>query len=137
MLHKTPLYYPIFLQSFRIGVELLIYFTFLEGVFPKRVTFEGLNFDIVVGLSAIGIGWAVYKGKIGRKGVLVWNIVSLCVLALTVFSFNWSYYFNRNELSEAAMKFIEFPYLLLAACLLPIAIFLHVFSIRQLQVRQP
>ena len=77
LLQKTGLHLPVFLQSFRIIVELLIYGAFLEGVFPQRATFEGLNFDILVGISAPVIGWLILKKRIGfKKGLLIWNINS-------------------------------------------------------------
>jgi hypothetical protein len=53
------------------------------------------------------------------------------VLALTVYSFVSTYYFSDHVSLAGKMKFVQFPYLLLAAVLLPIAIFLHVVSIRQ------
>lgn len=129
LLH-TPLHLPVLLQSFRIIVELLIYGAFREGVLPQRTTFEGLNYDIVVGISALGMGGALYAGKLNTKFLLFWNIISLSILSLTVYSFVSSFYgtvegWTRNS------DFIEFPYILLPAVLLPIAIFLHIFSIRQ------
>lgn len=135
-LQSTPLHIPIALQSFRILVELLIYATYLQGIFPKRATFEGLNFDILVGISAIFISFAVFKGLIKNTGILIWNLVSLCILLLTVYSFISSYYFSDFENSGLGYQFVEFPYLLLASVLLPIAIFLHAFSIKQLMIQK-
>jgi hypothetical protein len=60
--------------------------------------------------------------------------VSLLVLALTVYSFVSTYYFTDYVTLTGKMEFVQFPYLLLASVLLPIAIFLHVFSMRQLLV---
>ncbi len=134
-LHETPIHLPILLQSFRVLVELLIYATYLKGIFPQRATFEGLNFDILVGISAIFMGFATYKGRIKQKGILTWNIASMCVLLLTVYSFISTFYFTDFANSERASKFVEFPYLLLASVLLPIAIFLHVFSIKQVTTK--
>lgn len=56
VLKRAPLHLPVFLTSFRILVELLIYGAYRDGVFPQRVTFEGLNYDIFVGLSALLVG---------------------------------------------------------------------------------
>lgn len=130
-LESTPTYLPIALQSFRILVELLIYATFLNGIFPQRATFEGLNYDILVGISALFISAGVYKGIINKRGILIWNVVSICILALTVYSFISTYYFTDFVSTGGGYQFVEFPYLLLASILLPVAIFLHVFSIKQ------
>ena len=130
-LERTPIHIPILLQSFRILVELLIYATYLKGIFPQRATFQGLNFDILVGISALFAGFLAFKGYLKPTGILIWNIVSMGILAVTVFSFISSYYFYDFALSGSGFRFVEFPYLLLASVLLPTAIFLHVFSIRQ------
>ncbi len=130
-IRNTPLFLPIVLQSFRVLVELLIYATYQKSVFPKRATFEGLNFDILVGLSAIVVGVAVAKGLIRRRGILLWNIAAMCILALTVYSFISAYYWSDFGASAVRLRFVEFPYLLLPSVLLPTAIFLHIFSLKQ------
>lgn len=137
VLKSVPLHLPVFLTSFRILVELLIYGAYREGVFPQRVTFEGLNYDIFVGLSACLVGVLLLKQKFPLWGLLGWNILSLMVLAVTVYSFVSTYYFFDHLSLISKMKFVQFPYLLLAAVLLPIAILLHVISIRQVFVKRP
>jgi len=132
ILQKTPLHITVFMQSFRIIVELLIYGAFLEGVFPERTTFKGLNFDILVGGSSLIIGFLVMRGKLSSKGLLIWNVVSLLILSITAYSFISTYYFTDYLATGKGNKsFVDFPYLLLASVLLPAAVFLHVFSIRQ------
>jgi hypothetical protein len=133
ILQVTPLHIPVLLQSFRIFVEILIYEAFLEGVFPERATFKGINFDILVGISSVVIGIMVFKKRVGSKVLLTWNVISLMVLTVTVYSFISTYYFTDylTNLQQGVKSFVDFPYLLLASVLLPIAVFLHVFSIRQ------
>lgn len=134
VLEKTPLALPVFLISFRILVELLIYGAYRNGVFPQRVTFEGLNFDGLVGLSSLIVGVLLVKKMFSLQALLTWNIVSLAVLGLTVYSFVSAYYFTDYVASTGNNEFVSFPYLLIASVLLPIALFLHVFSIRQIVV---
>ncbi len=131
-LTETSIHLPVFMQSFRILVELLIYATYLKGVFPQRATFEGLNYDILVGISALLAGFGILKGVIKPKGALIWNITSIGVLILTVYSFISTYYFSDFASTLEGSRFVEFPYLLLASVLLPAAIFLHAFSIKQI-----
>lgn len=136
VLEGAPLYLPVFLTSFRILVELLIHGAYREGVFPQRVTFEGLNYDIFVGLSACLVGVLLLKQKFPLWGLLARNILSLLVLSVTVYAFVSTYYFSGHLSLTSKMEFIQFPYLLLAALLLPIAIFLHVVSIRQVFINR-
>ena len=123
---------PIYLQSFRIIVELLIFQGFLDGVFPQRATFEGLNFDILVGISAPIIGFLVQKEILGRRGIIAWNILSLSILSVTVYSFISTYYFTDFIEKAGNTEFTNFPYIFLAAILVPIAVFLHVVSLKQM-----
>jgi hypothetical protein len=132
VLMKTPIHLPVFLISFRVFVELLIYGAYRNGIFPKRVTFEGLNFDVLVGLSSLIIGMLLVKKMISLQALWIWNIISMLVLTLTMFSFVSAYYFTDWVTTTGHDELVSFPYLLLVSVLLPIAIFLHVFIVRQI-----
>ena len=131
IIHAGSKVFPVYIQSFRIVVELLIYGAFVNGVFPKAVTFEGINFDIVVGITAPFIAFLYQRDKISNRGLLIWNIASLCILTLTAYSFIFSFYFE-GPVNENMARFIQMPYLLLAGTLLPCAIFYHTVSIKQM-----
>lgn len=130
-LNRAPLYLPVFLTSFRVLVELLIYGAYRLDLFPQRVTFEGLNYDILVGLSALPVGYLLLKQKLSPRAVLIWNIASLLILSVTVYAFVSTYYFSDYIALTGNTQFVRFPYLMLAAVMLPVAVWLHVFSIRQ------
>ena len=131
VVHSTPKTVPIYVQSFRIIVELLIYGAYLQGTFPESVTFEGTNFDILVGLTAPFIAFLYQRNRISVKGLLIWNICSLSVLALTAYSFISAFYMDGGATWSNRDEFVQVPYLLLAGMLLPFAVFYHVISIRQ------
>ncbi|RMG19377.1 MAG: hypothetical protein D6730_21655 [Bacteroidetes bacterium] len=138
-LRQLPLHVPVYIQSFRVLVELLIYGAFLEGVLPGRVTFEGLNYDILLGISALPVAFCIQRKIMGRKGLLLWNVLGLAVLTLTVYAFITSFYFSGWPQQHQPLQFLTLPYLLLPGVLLPFAIFYHVLSIRQarLEVASP
>ena len=136
VLDQTPPYVPVYLQSFRILVEFLIYGAFLQGVFPERATFSGINYDIIVGASAPVVGFLIQRGKISYKGLLVWNVIAISILTVTVYAFISTYYFTDYIAVVRNTDFTKLPYLLLAAVLLPVAVFLHIFSIRQIFIRR-
>ena len=76
---------PIFnltnLNSIRVLVELILWLLFLNNTVPELMTFEGRNFDIIVGLSAPIISYLVFNKKLlGNKSLLIWNIISLLLL---------------------------------------------------------
>lgn len=119
------------IQSFRILVELLIYGAFLNGIFPERATFAGLNFDILVGVSAPIIAFLCAKSIIRKRGILLWNFISLSILTVTVYSFISSYFFLGFADDANSGELVSFPYILLPSVLLPFAIFYHILSIRK------
>jgi hypothetical protein len=127
ILEKVPLHFPVYLQSFRILVEFLIWGAFLNGILSKQVTFEGTNYDVLVGLTALIMGYFVQNGKVGKKGLLYWNIASLVIFAGTLASFVYSFYIAQ----EIRLSLSQLPYLFLPGILVAIALFLHIFSIRQ------
>ncbi|MCB9261425.1 MAG: hypothetical protein H6607_03545 [Flavobacteriales bacterium] len=136
VLTNSSLYKPVFFQSFRILVELLIFGAYLKGVFPKQATFEGYNFDILVGISAVIIGFLLWKTKLRKKALLAWNISGFAILFITVFSFVYSFYFTDFIEDVNHFPFVEMPNILLASFLMPMAVFLHLFSIRQCMLQK-
>jgi hypothetical protein len=131
-IRNTPVYTLIYIQAFRIVVEVLIYSAYRNDIYPQRTTFEGLNFDIVVGCSALLVGYLAQKNLIGKTAIVVWNFLSLAILGLTVYSFISAYYFTDYVSATNNVEFVRMPYLLLPAVLLPYAVFFHVASIRQM-----
>ncbi|OEK04832.1 hypothetical protein [Roseivirga misakiensis] len=131
VIENTPKHIPVLIQVFRIIVELLIYGAFMEGFFPKRVTFEGLNYDIIMGILAIPVGLLIMKGTIDRQIILAYNILGLLVLSLTGYAFISSFYFSDFVSASGEIALVKTPFILLPGVLLPFAIFYHVVSIKQ------
>lgn len=44
------------------------------------MTFEGSNFDILTGASAIVVSYFVCRGTAGRRALFVWNSIGLTLL---------------------------------------------------------
>lgn len=130
-----PIALPVYFQTFRIFVELLIWGLYKEGIGPELVTFEGRNFDILAGITAPIVGYLAYNRKLlSHKVVLVWNIMGLLFLANIVSIFItlivkpqlWGY-----EQVPVNVKFATPPYIFIAAVYMPVAVFMHVMSIRK------
>lgn len=76
-----PVWALIGYQAFRIPVELTLHALYLEGRIPVQMTYVGLNFDIVTGLTAIPVAWLAWKGRLTRVAMLAWNTLGLLLLA--------------------------------------------------------
>ena len=132
----TPVHWLINLQAFRIIVELLIWGLFLKGILPGAATFEGYNFDILIGLTAPLIAYFYVQKQLPGKSVLIlWNLAGLATLAIVVFILISHAYFPgiwhyRNDILGSGLGI--FPYTFLAGFFMPLAVFLHVFTIIRL-----
>jgi hypothetical protein len=134
LLKNIPPHWLIFIQSFRIIVELLIWFAFLADKLPIQMTFEGRNFDVFSGMLALPVGYLVMKKKsYSSVLILIYNIIGIAlllnILIVAMLSFPTSFRYFMNEPSNAIIA--RFPYILLPSVLVPIAYSFHIFSLRQ------
>lgn len=135
-----PLKEITFLNIVRIPVELVLYVLAGVGYIAQEMSFEGWNFDILAGITAPFIAYFVFvKGKINRKWLLGWNIISLLLLLFIVVistlsapsSFQMIFYEPMR-----AFALFDFPFVWLPTCIVPIVLFGHLVSIRQLLKKQ-
>ncbi|MGB1204389.1 MAG: hypothetical protein ACPG5B_02015 [Chitinophagales bacterium] len=127
----------IYYQSFRIIVESLFVATVGLGILHPEVTFEGYNYDIVFAFTAPIIAFLVFNKKVlPQKVALYWNYLGLVVIAFIIYLFTTTVYFPSiwgSTETLANEQFIDFPYVLVPAFLMPSAVFIHLLSIMQLR----
>ena len=80
LIEGLPLAALVGLQSFRFPLELLMHRAYVEGVMPVQMSYSGRNFDILAGLTAIPVAWALHRGIGGRRLALTWNILGAVLL---------------------------------------------------------
>ncbi|MCP3099778.1 hypothetical protein LZ198_12965 [Myxococcus sp. K15C18031901] len=112
-------------QVFRVPVEVALWALHREGTLPVEMTFEGLNFDILTGLSAPVLAWLVHRGRASRLLVGAWNTVGLALLLTIVAIANLSsplfeHLFHAEPRSTliTTAPFIWLPIVLVQAALL-------------------
>ncbi|MCI5055999.1 MAG: hypothetical protein MRY83_07810 [Flavobacteriales bacterium] len=123
----------VFLQTFRIAVEIILWRLFIIEVIPVQMTFEGYNFDVLVGLTAPLIGYLIAGRKISPKGVVLWNVFGL-ILITTIITIGIvsTPTILRVFMNDPANTFVaSVPYVLLPGFLVPLGYFLHILSIYQ------
>lgn len=134
LLEKVPLSWPVWIQSFRIVVEILLWQLYVVHLLPEQMTFEGRNWDILVGITA---PFFAYFFNNQPKVLLAWNLAGLALLANIVITALLSMPTPfRVFMTEPANTIVAyFPVILLPGFLVPLAYYMHFFSIKQILVR--
>ena len=68
-------------QAFRFPLELLLHRSYQEGLMPVQMSYSGLNYDILSGLSAIVVALALVRRPQSLVIVRVWNVAAIVLLA--------------------------------------------------------
>lgn len=127
------------LNTVRVGVELVLLGLFMHKTIPQVMTFEGRNADILVGITAPLVAWFGYHRKsISPRMVLAWNMVALCILLNVVIHGVLSVPtpFQQISFEQPLVALLYFPFNWLPAFIVPVALLTHLVSIRQLTRRQ-
>lgn len=121
------------LQSFRIILEIILWQLAEHRLLPIEMSFEGRNFDIIIGLSAPVIAYMISKGKISKQGIIVWNAAGLLIITNVVVHGMLSVP-GIEAIQTSIPNFIVSyaPFNLLPGVLVPIAYMLHILSLRKI-----
>lgn len=123
------------LHIVRIPVELGLFVLFVYGAIPGLMTFEGRNFDVLSGLTAMPVYWFGYRRAILRPPVLIaWNIACLGLLANIVVNAILSVPFDlqTQAFDQPNVAILFFPYVWLAGIIVPLVLLSHLACLRLL-----
>lgn len=134
ILRAIPIQWILYLQSFRVVVELMLWYQYELGLTPVQMTFEGRNMDIIAGITGPVVGYLYAKKGAGmRKLVIAWNFFGLAllfnILIVSILSFPTKFRYFMNE--PANYIITEFPFIWLPGILVTIAYSMHFFSLKQ------
>jgi len=134
LLENVPIYLLTGFQGFRIIVEVIIWLAYLEKILPVETTFEGYNYDVLVGLTAIPIAFYAFRNKLSKGLLIFWNVAGLFILANTVRVFIFSGFFPEllGLESSIGIEFLTPPLLFIAGIFMPMAVFIHALSLKKL-----
>lgn len=136
LLLATPVTWLIYFQVFRVAVEILIWGLYEQGLAPIQMTFEGMNYDILVGLTAPIAAYLYQKGKMSVLGLRIWNVAGLLILlnilVIAVLSMPTPIRYFMNEPANTIVS--TFPVIWLPTLLVPMAYGFHLLSLKQLSL---
>jgi hypothetical protein len=132
-----PLWLLMGFESFRLVVELFLHRLSMDGQIPKMLTYQGANYDILIGVSAPFVAWLLLRQKISSRTALLWNILGIALLANVavrgVLTTPGPLHFIPTEVPNVAIS--TFPFTYIPGLMVPLALMLHVLSIRALRHR--
>ncbi|MGY2132947.1 hypothetical protein ACW9KT_12015 [Hymenobacter sp. HD11105] len=122
----------------RVGVEIGLYGLATAHLVPELMTFSGLNFDVFSGLTAPVVASLWRTQRLGRGGLIVWNVAALVLLAIivTVALLSAPTPVQRLAFEQPNVGVLRFPFVWLPAFIVPVVLFSHIASLYQL-LRQP
>jgi len=132
---SLPLENLTYLNVVRIPVEIVLFWLFLNKAIPELMTFKGQNFDIIAGISAPFITYfGLTKIKLSRQIILFWNFMCLGLLINIVVNalFSAPSPIQKFAFEQPNIAILNFPFSWLPTFIVPIVLFGHLTSIRQL-----
>jgi hypothetical protein len=132
---SLPLKNLTYLNIVRVPVEIVLFWLFLNKAIPGLMTFEGRNFDIFAGITAPIVAYfGLTKAKLNRKSILIWNIICLGLLVNIVVNalFSAPSPIQIFAFDQPNIAILNFPFSWLPTFIVPIVLFGHFVSIRQL-----
>lgn len=124
-----------FLHIIRIPVEIVLFWLFVNKTIPELMTFEGRNFDILSGLTAPFIFYFGFiKKQLDSRIILIWNFICLGLLINIVANAVLSapFPFQKFAFDQPNIAVLYFPFNWLPSCVVPLVLFSHLVTIRQL-----
>lgn len=132
-IRSIPIAWLLYLQVFRVVVELILWRGYKLGLIPVQMTFDGRNFDILAGLTAPLAGW-LWQRTHHRLAAVAWNLAGLALLANIVVVAILSMPTPLRVFTEGPANTLltQFPFIYLPAILVPVAYTAHILSLLQL-----
>jgi hypothetical protein len=128
-------------QGLRLPVEVGLYQLFLQGQIPQIMTFEGWNYDIIIGISALMIFVVLYfkEHLLSKTFMLIWNVTGILFLAVIVLTAVLSAPLPIQLLAfdQPNVAVLKFPYVFLPAYIVPLVLLTHLLTIKKILKEVP
>ena len=132
---KIPQHWIIGVQFYRIvGVGFIVLWT--RGILPAAFAFSAGIGDMFIGLTAPFIAYLYYKNKpYSRKLAIIWNYLGILdlIIALSIGVLGFPRPVQFLSLSPNTEPLSLFPLVIIPLFAVPLAILLHLFSLRGLK----
>ncbi|GAA4048279.1 hypothetical protein GCM10022409_38370 [Hymenobacter glaciei] len=125
------------LHVVRIPVELVLFGLYLHHAVPQLMTFEGRNWDVLAGITAPLVYFLAFRQRwLGRRGLLLWNVLGLASLLNIVMNAVLSAPTPVQQFGfeQPNVAVLHFPFVWLPGVVVPLVLLAHLTAIRRLWV---
>jgi hypothetical protein len=132
---KLNMKYLLAVHILRVPVELTLYELCLQRKIPELMTFNGWNFDILMGISAfILLVILLWKGRLNPRLFLAWNITGLFFLLFIVglAILTSPLPVQQFAFDQPNVAVLSFPYCFLPFVVVPVVLMSHVLLLKKL-----
>lgn len=131
-LSKTTL-----IHSIRIIVEIILFQLFVYKAISELMTFEGLNFDIIMGLTAPIAALLYHKNILKDRGLQLWNIIGIIflIIIISISILCLPTPFQQLSLEQPNLAISYAPFILLPSIVVPVVLYTHILDIIYLKQR--
>jgi hypothetical protein len=137
--NKLNLTFLVAVHALRLPVELALFQLFLQKQIPILMTFKGWNFDIVIGITAIGILAVLLRAKttLNRSFLVLWNLAGLAFLItiVTIAILSSPLPIQQFAFNQPNIAVFQFPYIYLPACIVPMVFLSHLLVLSNKDVK--
>ncbi|CCG99642.1 hypothetical protein FAES_1632 [Fibrella aestuarina BUZ 2] len=134
---NVPTAWLLAIHGLRLPVELGLHGLYEQKQVPVFMTFESWNFDILSGLSALGLlaYTLLTKRELPPTLVRVWNWLGLLLLAIIVLTAILSAPSPIQQLAfdQPNVAILSFPFTLLPAVIVPTVLLAHLLALKRLR----
>jgi hypothetical protein len=119
----------------RIPVEIGLLWLFQNHEIPQIMTFEGRNFDIFSGLTALPMAWYAFQNNpIKRTPLLIWNVICLALVCIivTIGILSVATPVQQFGFEQPNIGVLKFPFGWLPSFIVPVVLFCHLVAIKRL-----
>jgi len=134
---RLELRHLVLLHMVRIPVEVVLFWLCLYKTIPQVMTFEGRNFDIISGITAPVVYYFYFVRKqMSRSLLIAWNVMCLVLLLNVVIHGLLSApgVLQRLSFDRPNIGILYFPFVWLPGFIVPLVLFAHLVSIRQVVI---
>lgn len=128
--------YLTYIHTIRIIVEIVFYELFLNHLMPREMTFEGRNFDIIIGITAPLVAFfGIRKKMLSPKLIIAWNVIGLLFLfnAVAHGILSAPTPFQKISMDQPNLAVFHYPFTYIVCLIVPIVYFSHFAVIRKLR----